>query len=353
MKTCIGWDIGGAHLKAVLLDETRKVQAAQQIYCPLWQGLSYLEAAVQTVLSVWHTDLHVVTMTAELADIFDNRQQGVEQIVLLLSKSLPGKVSYYAGKRGLTDANTAIKAWSDVASMNWLASAEFTALHVSDGLFVDIGSTTTDLVLIHHAQPHVQAFSDAARMQCDELVYTGVVRTPLMAVAQKVKVRNQRSNVAAEYFATTADIYTLSGDLPSEDNVASTADGADKTMFSCARRLARMVGYDVNDAKLSDWIELALEFKQHQINQIKTAVQNQLSRQQSSAEWPIIGAGAGSFLVKEIAYQLGCPYQDVQHFITADKPDIKKMAAVCFPAYAVGFLGLSGVDDVAVMAVAD
>ena len=353
MKTCIGWDIGGAHLKAVLFDETRKVQAAQQIYCPLWQGLAQLEAAVQAVLSVWRAELHAVTMTGELADIFENRQQGVEQIVLLLSKLLPGKVSYYAGKRGLTDANSAIKAWADVASMNWLASAQFTALHVSDALFVDIGSTTTDIVPIYRAKPQVQAYSDAARMQCDELVYTGVIRTPLMAVAQKVKVGNQLSHVAAEYFATTADVYTLSGDLSLEDNVASTADGADKTMYSCARRIARMVGCDVNDAELSAWSKLALEFKQHQINQIKAAMQNQLSRQKKTAESCIIGAGAGSFLVKEIAHQLGYAYQDVQHFIDADKPDVKKMAAVCFPAYAVGFLALSGMSHVAMIAATD
>jgi len=353
MKTCIGWDIGGAHLKAVLLDEMHKVRAVQQIYCPLWQGLAHLEAAVQAVLSVWHADMHAVTMTGELADIFENRQQGVEQIVLLMSKLLPGEVSYYAGKRGFTDANTAIKAWADVASMNWLASAQFAALHVSTALFVDIGSTTTDIVPICHAKPHVQGYSDAARMQCDELVYTGVVRTPLMAVAQKVRLGNQLSHVAAEYFATTADIYTLSGDLSLEDNVASTAGDADKTMYSCARRIARMVGCDVNDAELSAWRQLALEFKQHQINQIKAAMQNQLFRQNDTSEWCIIGAGAGSFLVREIACQLGCRYQDVQHFINADKPDIKKMAALCFPAYAVGFLALSEMNHVAVISAVD
>lgn len=342
MKTCIGWDIGGAHLKAVLLDTAGTVLAVKQIYCPLWQGLAHLENAVKEVQAAWNAELHAVTMTGELADIFANRQHGVTQIVSLLSRMLDGEIRYFAGKHGLLTAQNAVASWVEVASMNWLASVQLVALQVSNALFVDIGSTTTDIVLIREAKPMMQAYTDATRMQCDELVYTGVVRTPLMALAQKIRVGNQLSHVAAECFATTADIYTMSGDLLIEDNVATTADGADKSIASCARRIARMVGYDVNDASLSDWKKLALEFKQQQLSQIKTAMQNQLSRLSNQHELNIIGAGAGSFLVEEIAQQLGYPYQAAQNFITANDGDVKKMAAVCFPAYAVGFLGLKG-----------
>jgi (4-(4-[2-(gamma-L-glutamylamino)ethyl]phenoxymethyl)furan-2-yl)methanamine synthase len=45
-KPVIGWDIGGAHVKAVWLDsEGRIVQVAQQA-CALWKGLHLLEASL-------------------------------------------------------------------------------------------------------------------------------------------------------------------------------------------------------------------------------------------------------------------------------------------------------------------
>lgn len=340
MKTCIGWDVGGAHLKAVLLDAQGRVLAVKQLYCPLWQGLSHLESAVQEVITDWQASKHAVTMTGELADIFPNRKYGVEQIVAVMSGLLHGEVLYFSGKQGLTAAATAKAAWEEVASANWLASARFVAQHTKNALFVDIGSTTTDILLIHEGRPMMQGDTDAARMQCDELVYTGVVRTPLMAVAQKIMVNGKLSHVAAEYFATTADVYTLTGDLRLEDNLAASADGADKSEQSCAARIARMVGYDVNEALLADWKKLALEFKQHQIGQIQIAMQHQLSRLSDVTELKIIGAGTGSFLVKEIARDLNYSYQDVHDFVIAHTLDLRKMAAVCFPAYAVGFLAL-------------
>ena len=49
-ETCIGWDVGGAHLKAVLLNNEGVVIAATQVYCPLWRGLRELELAIDNVL---------------------------------------------------------------------------------------------------------------------------------------------------------------------------------------------------------------------------------------------------------------------------------------------------------------
>ena len=340
MRTCIGWDVGGAHLKAVLLDSECNVLAAKQVYCPLWLGLAQLEAAIGQVLAEFNADQHVVTMTGELADIFSSREQGVSQIVQLLYRSLQGEVRFYAGRRHFVATIKAHEYWTDIASMNWLASVHFVAQNLKAAMFIDIGSTTTDIALIQDGAPMVQGFTDAERMQCDELVYSGVVRTPLMAVAQQIKFGNKMTHVAAEYFATTADVYTLSGELAPDDNAAATADGADKSVISCARRIARMVGCDETDAHISVWQELALQFKLQQVNQIKKAIQNQIKSLTDTGQLNIVGAGAGSFLVAEIAKQLGYPYQAACDFISATNPNLRNLAAVCFPAYAVAYLAV-------------
>lgn len=343
-SSTIGWDIGGANLKAVRVDFAGKVLAVSQIYCPLWRGLHELDLAVDKVLREFNADKHVVTMTGELADIFPNRHVGVIQLAQFLQQKLAGQVKFYAGEKGFVAIDEVETHTANIASMNWLASVQYLAQNVQCALFLDIGSTTTDIALIHDGKPRVLGFNDAARMQSDELVYTGAVRTPLMAIAQKIPFAGQFVNVAAEHFATTADVYTLTGDMLLADNMTETADGAEKTMEGSARRLARMIGCDAEDAPISTWKNLAYAFKHAQLNQIKQAMLRQISLVEDTYNLCILGAGAGSFLAYELAAQLGFKYVSVSDYIVVDKlavnnDEIIKMAAVCFPGYAVASLG--------------
>jgi probable H4MPT-linked C1 transfer pathway protein len=344
----IGWDIGGAHLKAVQIDATGMVLAVSQVYCPLWRGLHELDMAMDKVLSEFNADKHFVshftTMTGELADIFPNRHAGVMQIAQFITQKLSGpklssKVMFYAGKDGFVDIGAVEAHAANIASMNWLASVQCLATNIQQALFLDIGSTTTDIALISDGKPHVLGFNDATRMQADELVYTGVVRTPLMALAQKISFAGHLVNVAAEHFATTADVYTLTGELALAENMAETADGAEKSVEASARRIARMIGWDAQDAPLTAWQNLACAFKSAQLNQIKQAMLRQISLLDDCSSLHVIGAGAGDFLALELAQQLGFKYESIANLIIANNDEVKKMAAVCFPAYAVAYLG--------------
>ena len=293
----IGWDVGGAHLKAVYIDAAGKLISVSQVYCPLWRGLHELDGAINQVLTEFHVDEHVVThfvtMTGELADIFPNRHTGVMQIAQFLVQKLSGKVMFYAGKNGFVDYAFAEVHATNIASMNWLASVEALAHNRPLALLLDIGSTTTDIALVRDGIPQVLAFNDALRLQTDELVYTGVVRTPLMAIAQKISFFGNLVNVTAEHFATTADVYTLTGDLMPTENMAETADGADKSVEACARRIARMIGWDAQDAPLSAWRALAYAFKQVQFDQIKQAILQKVDLLNDSGGLCIVGAGVG------------------------------------------------------------
>jgi len=339
-RNCIGWDVGGAHLKAVLMNEDGQVQAARQVYCPLWRGLNELQIAIDSILQEFNANLHAVTMTGELADIFADRRDGVMQIAETLAAKLNGEVRYYAGRHGFVNKDAVKEHWQDIASMNWLASVQYTASKAFKALFVDIGSTTTDIAFIVNAIPTIRGFTDAKRMQCDESVYTGVVRTPLMAMAQKISFAGQLTNVAAEYFASAADVYTLTGDLNPAENMAETADGADKTTQACACRIARMIGCDANDAPLASWVELAKSFKKVQLEQIRLALLKHMTLLKDCAGMQLIGAGAGAFLVAELAAQLDLEFHPVADFVASIDKEAKEMAAVCFPAYAVAYLSI-------------
>ena len=73
-----------------------------------------------------------------------------------------------------------------VASANWMASGAVVAGLIPEGLVVDIGSTTTDLIVVRHGAVEAQGDDDGSRLVAGELVYSGVVRTPVMALAPRV-----------------------------------------------------------------------------------------------------------------------------------------------------------------------
>lgn len=341
-KAIIGWDIGGAHLKAALLDDSGEVLQVLQLPCKLWLGLDHLAIAIDNTLQAFKIApaeaKHAVTMTGELVDLFQNRHQGVLQISTLVTKLLGKDTLFYAANAGFVALERVSALTAYIASTNWHASASALAMQVSDALFIDIGSTTTDIIAIANGKVKSANLSDAARMANDSLVYTGVVRTPLMALAQKIPFNGQLVNVAAEYFATMADVYTLTGDLPLAENMAETADGAEKSVEASARRIARMIGHDVEDAALSSWRNLAYAFKHAQLQQIKQAVLRQLSLMGDCRGLHVVGAGTGDFLVFELAKQLGFRYKSVADLIAAKDDATRQIAAVCFPAYAVALL---------------
>src|SRR2546423_414578 len=71
--------------------------------------------------------------------------------------------------------------------------------------------------------------TDFERLVRGELVYTGVVRTPLMALGDAIEFEGLRVALMAEHFATTADVYRLTGELDERCDQHASADGAEKT----------------------------------------------------------------------------------------------------------------------------
>lgn len=348
-KTMIGWDVGGAHLKAALVDATGCALQVVQVACPLWRGLDVLASAIDEALAQFkdyqinsETNSHAITMTGELADIFSYRHTGVMQIAQLIERKLtPNTATYYfAGQQGFVPFAQVAHNTQHIASANWLATAAYVAQTYHQALLIDMGSTTTDLMVLTNSQPNCRGLTDAARLQFDELVYTGMIRTPLMALAQRVPFAGEWVNVAAEHFATTADIYRLIGYLYEAEDMSDTADGKGKTPLDSARRLARMIGCDVQDAEMRDWVDLAHAFKQAQLSQLKQAALRQLSRGLLEVEAPIIGVGTGRALLTELAQQLNRPFLDVTSLVYAQSEVNKNWAGVCFPAYAVANLAL-------------
>lgn len=338
----VGWDIGGAHLKAALLNRDGEVVQVYQQPCPLWKGLEQLETAITLILADLPTGekKHAITMTGELVDFFNSRDEGVAQIIATMQRYISNEtLLIYAGIQGfIRIQNLKQEHYAAIASANWLASASLMAENITAALFVDIGSTTTDILLCENGAVQATGLTDYQRLQSQELIYTGIVRTAVMAVSQSVFFNGQPTGLMAEYFATMADVYRLSCDLNEAHDQTETADGAEKTVLASAKRLSRMIGYEFVDDDLSLWRFVAFQLKQQQKQQIQLACLRQLSRYEKNNPPCFVGAGIGRFLVKQIAADLACPYQDFDDFFPATLYNSAMAAADCAPAVAVAYL---------------
>ena len=126
-------------------------------------------------------------MTAELADCFATKREGVAFVLDAFGTAFPGVSPWVYGVNGqFLSVMEARQRPVAVAAANWRASADLVARTFSDALLIDVGSTTTDIIPILAGRVAVRGRTDPARLRSGELVYTGAVRTPLCAIVRSV-----------------------------------------------------------------------------------------------------------------------------------------------------------------------
>ena len=333
----LGWDVGGAHLKLARLGEDGALESVRIVPCPLWRGLDELDRAVDRLADDATNDaVSAVTMTGELVDLWPDRATGVAALAGRLARRLGSETRFYGGADGFLTAADAAGRWASVASANWRATAEALAIE-GEGLLIDVGSTTADLIPFGGGHVTALGSSDAGRMAAEELVYLGVARTPVMALAPRLPFGGAWVSPMAEHFATTADVFRLTGDLPDDADLHPAADGGEKTREASARRLLRMVGADLDGETERQAEALARWIAETVLRRLCDAACLVLSRP-GGPETPVIyGAGVGQFLTARLARRLGLLYRDVGELWTNDAR-LAGAAADCAPAVAVARL---------------
>jgi len=343
--TCTGWDVGGAHLKAARVGPEGRLLGVVQVHCPLWRGPEQLDRALDAAAARLGglEGVHAVTMTGELADCFAGRADGVRGIVARMCERLKAQPEprFFAVPGQLLTPAEACARPLQVASANWCASASLVARHLPDAVLMDVGSTTTDIVGIRRSAVEARGWTDAERLRSGELHYGGVVRTPVAAVADSAPFAGEWQGLAAEHFANMADVYRLAGALPADADLGETADRAGKTEHDSARRLARMLGRDLESAELEPWRGVAGFLARTQRTALLRNLERLLSRDSRYRRAPLVGAGAGRFLVRELATQLGQEYVEFSALVDA-APGLDEPAAVCAPAAALAYLAMDG-----------
>jgi probable H4MPT-linked C1 transfer pathway protein len=294
----VGLDIGGANLKAA----DAEGHAIARPFA-VWKNPERLAAEIAALLAGFPTpDTLAVTMTAELADCYRTKRDGVAAIlgaVELAAGGVPVLVWQTDGR--FVTPRESRSAPQLTAAANWHALATFLGSLAPTGgaILIDIGTTTCDLIPLADGRPVPVGRTDRERLQSGELVYTGVRRTPICAVVSTVPFRGDECPVMAELFSTTLDVYLTTGDLPEDATDIETADGRPATR-ACARdRLARSIGCDSEEFSQTDAEVAARGIAEAQRRQVRTALEAVL-RSRDLLPGRVFLSGVGSFLGRQI-----------------------------------------------------
>jgi probable H4MPT-linked C1 transfer pathway protein len=298
----IGLDIGGANIKAAHSDGT-----ARTVPFEVWKRPDELARAIGSIAaSLPPSSSAAVTMTAELCDCYPTKRIGVLAVLDAVRQALPEK---YLAVWGVDEAFHTTGEIGErpllAAASNWLALARLAARLVPEGpaVLIDIGTTTTDLIPIDRGVVATRGRSDTERLQSGELVYAGIRRTPIHALASELPVRGVPTGLAAELFASTLDVYLILGDISPDPLDLSTADGRPATVTAAHDRLARMIGGDRESFSSDDALELAAA-ADHCLTDRLVRSAERACRDTVGRPLAAIIAGSGEFLAARVAGRL-------------------------------------------------
>jgi len=340
MTTVLGVDIGGANLKAASLDGEVRTRSFA-----MWNQHLQLTEQLQALSREAQPDLVGVTMTAELADCFDCKADGVCWVTDCVCQAFPkSEVRIWLTTGEFAEPDDAVELTPLVAAANWHALATWAARAVPEGpaILIDTGSTTTDIIPLLDGIPVSSGLTDLERLQSGELVYTGARRTPLCSVLNAVALGDTRIPVAAELFATTQDVHLLLGELSEQPDNCDTADNRPFTVSHSLNRIARMLCCDADELGHTTILDVARQFAQAQRDNIYRSLSQVLAKQReqlealeradSDIEPQLILSGSGAFLGLQAATDCNlAPFTDLN---ASASPAIAEAAC----AYAVAQL---------------
>jgi probable H4MPT-linked C1 transfer pathway protein len=329
----LGLDIGGANLKTAT-----SAGAARTEPFEIWRAPGELVKRLSDLIARFPpADVVALTMTAELADCFATKADGVRFIIEAVEEAAgSARIAVWLTAGEFAAPRSAVGRPRAVAAANWHALATWAGRLAPEGnaLLLDIGSTTTDIIPLQDGRPVGLGSNDLDRLLNHELVYTGFRRTPLCAVANAVPVRGRPCPVAAELFATMLDVYLLLELAPESATDRNTADGRPATIACAHDRLARMVCCDHDEIELAEARSIARFFAEAQVRGLSSAVAAVVARDHEQFDTVII-AGSGESLARKIVAELPA-LQNARLVRLAEQLSPALAEAAC--AYAVAVL---------------
>ena len=261
------YDIGGANIKRLVAEDENgfEIISSDIFYFPLWERKEELRGFLHDIMV--EADATSVTMSAELCDCFPSKSEGAEYIASTCDDVL--KEPYFLTMEGKLVKSHELEDHSSLAAANFVASIAFLEDNFERGILLDMGSTTTDIVPFESGKKSYGK-TDLERLAKKQLVYTGLLRTPISAIVHEIPFRNKLVGIASEVFAISADVYNILGQCK---YTCDTPDGKGKTVKDSLRRLARQLCADLEEIGEDELRRICIHIRDSQVEKISHSLQ--------------------------------------------------------------------------------
>lgn len=325
-----GLDIGGATTDLAVVEfsdsgDIKNIRVDYE-YLPMWMEKENLGNVIKNMLGSDFNDLDAlgVSMTAELVDAYATKREGVLDIVQK-TRELSDIEMGFVGQSGILEPKEVLGKPLEVAAANWIATAPLAAMISPDCILVDTGSTTTDIIPIKDGQECARGRSDLERLATGELVYTGLLRTNVATLVDRVPLQDIWVRVASELFAITADVQVVLKNIGEKEYSCPTPDGSGESRTECMQRMARLVCSDLDVLTEEEVEELSSYVYQKQLERVAEAL---LEVAENNDLDEVVVTGLGMNLVgREAANLLGLKVTSMDELLTIEE---------CVAAPAVG-----------------
>ena len=309
----IGWDIGGAHTKYTILKDNSMVLSSKISPLRLWESLSPLKTVIDNVYNTYGQNFiinNAISMSGEMCDIFTDRKHGVEKILSLFDRKKMNNY-IYSSKDDILPISE-YKNYKHIASMNWHIVAKYLSPIRKYAIAIDLGSTTTDFILLKNYRCINKRVDDYTGLQSSELLYTGILRTPIFSVTKQIRFNAQTYSLIPEYYATMGDIYRVLGVISTKDDYSETADGRSKSEINSLKRISRIFGMDYTNKEKKLIISLSKKIMTEHFNQISYNINYHINKNfKNIKDLHFVGMGIGKTIIKKICIKNKWHYTDL------------------------------------------
>jgi probable H4MPT-linked C1 transfer pathway protein len=315
LANIIGLDIGGANTKAALIRTSH--EGLQEIevkveYFPVWKHPEKLFDTLIRIRGGFETvklEGVGITMTAELSDAYQTKEEGVKQILDCVARVFADTpVFVVSAKATLLPLTAALSKPLEVAAANWAATGWMISQLVENCVVIDVGSTSTSIIPIIAGRIATCGKTDLEKLINGELVYTGALRTNVASIVSAIPIKGGCARVSSELFAQSGDVHLILGNIVEQQYTGETADGRGKTCFEAMARLSRVICADINMLSEQEVLDIAKYIYERQIEQVTDGLSQVLTRLKSvsNAKFIAVVTGIGKdFVAKKAATRVG------------------------------------------------
>ncbi|HLN44624.1 MAG TPA: hydantoinase/oxoprolinase family protein [Candidatus Sulfotelmatobacter sp.] len=342
----MGFDIGGSNTKVAFINVENgciKNLITRTVYLPMWKNSEKLSATLrklaEEVGKSKHIELITITMTAELSDAYGTKSEGVQDILRQTESAFPNVSILVVDVNGELKTLAEARAQSlSVAAANWVATGWLISQLYKNCVVIDVGSTTTSIIPIANGIVTAKGKTDLEKLILGELVYTGSLRTNVAAITNVIPVKNCFARVSSEFFAQSADVHLILGNITEEQYTVESSDGRERTRKESLARLARVVCADTDMLTEQEIFQIAQYVCTQQINQIAAAliqIRDCLKKIGAHNDFAIITGLGKNFLAGKAASQAG--FSKIIDFGELVNNDVARVST----AFAVALMGAS------------